>query len=102
MFFEKIFRKYQDCLIFHPPTQPLVARWHRNVSVKNQNAISYRVGTQEKDAQVLLYEDGILAIVIMMIREGRLIDKKDFTYFVDNIDKISFIISSDIILCLLI
>ena len=26
----------------------------------------------------------------MMIREGRLIDKKDFTYFVDNIDKIEY------------
>lgn len=40
-----------------------------------------------EDVIALLYEDGILAIVIMMIREGRLIDKKDFTYFVDNIDK---------------
>jgi len=38
----------------------------------------------------LLYEDGILAIVIMMIREGRLIDKKDFSYFVDNIDKTEY------------
>lgn len=25
-----------------------------------------------------------------MIREGRLIDKKDFTYFVDNIDKTEY------------
>ena len=40
-----------------------------------------------EDIIAVLYEDGILAIVIMMIREGRLIDKKDFTYFVDNIDK---------------
>ena len=40
-----------------------------------------------EDVIAVLYEDGILAIVIMMIREGRLIDKKDFTYFVDNIDK---------------
>ena len=39
-----------------------------------------------EDIIALLYEDGILAIVIMMIREGRLIDKKDFSYFVDNID----------------
>lgn len=40
-----------------------------------------------EDIIAVLYEGGILAIVIMMIREGRLIDKKDFTYFVDNIDK---------------
>ena len=40
-----------------------------------------------EDIIAVLYEDGILAIVIMMVREGRLIDKKDFTYFVDNIDK---------------
>ncbi len=40
-----------------------------------------------EDIIAVLYEDGILAVVIMMIREGRLIDKKDFFYFVDNIDK---------------
>ena len=40
-----------------------------------------------EDIIAVIYEDGILAIVIMMIREGRLIDKKDFFYFVDNIDK---------------
>ena len=43
-----------------------------------------------EDIIALLYEDGILAIVIMMIREGRLIDKKDFAYFVDNIDKTEY------------
>ena len=43
-----------------------------------------------EDILAVLYEDGILAIVIMMIREGRLIDKKDFTYFVDNIDKTEY------------
>lgn len=43
-----------------------------------------------EDVLSVLYEDGILAIVIMMIREGRLIDKKDFTYFVDNIDKTEY------------
>ena len=43
-----------------------------------------------EDIIAVIYEDGILAIVIMMIREGRLIDKKDFTYFVDNIDKTEY------------
>lgn len=36
-----------------------------------------------EDVISLMYEDGVFAIVILMIREGRLIDKKDFTYFVD-------------------
>lgn len=43
-----------------------------------------------EDIIAVLYEEGILAIVIMMIREGRLIDKKDFSYFVDNIDKTEY------------
>lgn len=36
-----------------------------------------------EDVISLMYEDGIFAIVILMIREGRLIDKKDFTYELD-------------------
>ena len=43
-----------------------------------------------EDIIAVLYEDGILAIVILMVREGRLIDKKDFTYFVDNIDQTEY------------
>ena len=43
-----------------------------------------------EDIIAVMYEDGILAIVIMMVREGRLIDKKDFTYFVDNVDKTEY------------
>jgi len=43
-----------------------------------------------EDVLAVVYEEGILIIVIMMVREGRLIDKKDFTYFVDNIDKTEY------------
>lgn len=43
-----------------------------------------------EDILAVVYEDGILVIVIMMVREGRLIDKKDFTYFVDNVDKTEY------------
>lgn len=43
-----------------------------------------------EDVISLQHEDGILAIVIMMIREGRLIDKKDFTYDVEQEDKTEF------------
>lgn len=40
-----------------------------------------------EDVISLMYDDGIFAIVILMIREGRLIDKKDFKYFVKDVDK---------------
>ena len=43
-----------------------------------------------EDIIAVIYEDSILVVVIMMIREGRLIDKKDFTYFVDDIDKAEY------------
>lgn len=43
-----------------------------------------------EDIISLMYEDGIFAIVILMIREGRLIDKKDFTYSVENEDRVEF------------
>lgn len=52
--------------------------------------IVYENTKLNEDIIAVLYEDGILAIVVMMIREGRLIDKKDFTYFVDNVDKIEY------------
>lgn len=43
-----------------------------------------------EDVISVLYEDGIFAIVILMIREGRLIDKKDFIYVIKNTDKTEF------------
>lgn len=43
-----------------------------------------------QDVISLMYEEGVFAIVILMIREGRLIDKKDFTYFVENEDRVEF------------
>jgi excinuclease ABC subunit C len=43
-----------------------------------------------EDIISLLADDGIFAIVVLMIREGRLIDKKDFVYFVEDEDKVEF------------
>ncbi len=43
-----------------------------------------------EDIISLLSEDGIFAIVILMIREGRLIDKKDFIYEIEEEDKTEF------------
>ena len=43
-----------------------------------------------EDVISMLYDGGIFAIVILMIREGRLIDKKDFTYEVEDEDRTEF------------
>ena len=43
-----------------------------------------------EDIISFLSEDGIFAIVILMVREGRLIDKKDFVYEVEDEDKTEF------------
>lgn len=45
--------------------------------------VVYENTRMNEDVISLMYEDGIFAIVILMIREGRLIDKKDFTYTVN-------------------
>lgn len=43
-----------------------------------------------EDVISVKHEDGILVIVIMMIREGRLIDKKDFVYEVEQEEKTEY------------
>ena len=53
--------------------------------------VVYENTTLNEDILASVYEDGIFVIVIMMIREGRLIDKKDFTYFVNNVDEAEYL-----------
>ena len=43
-----------------------------------------------EDIISLIQEDGLYSIVILMIREGRLIDKKDFTYEVEETSRTEF------------
>ena len=59
--------------------------WIVKVDIEKQKVV-YENTKLNEDILAVIYEDGILAIVIMMIREGRLIDKKDFVYFVENIE----------------
>lgn len=58
-------------------------------TLENQKVV-YENTKMNEDVISLIYEEGIVAIVILMIREGRLIDKKDFTYFVENEDRVEF------------
>lgn len=52
--------------------------------------VVYENARLNEDIIAILYEEGIFAVTILLIREGRLIDKKDFTYFVENEDKDEF------------
>lgn len=46
--------------------------------------VVYENARLNEDIIAVIYEEGIFAVTILLIREGRLIDKKDFTYFVEN------------------
>lgn len=52
--------------------------------------VVYENSRLNEDIIGIIYEEGIFAITILLIREGRLIDKKDFTYFMENEDKSEF------------
>lgn len=52
--------------------------------------VVYENTSLNEDVISFLSEDGIFAIVILMVREGRLIDKKDFVYEVEAEDKTEF------------
>ncbi len=52
--------------------------------------VVYENSRLNEDIIATIYEEGVYAITILLIREGRLIDKKDFTYFVENEDKSEF------------
>ncbi len=43
-----------------------------------------------EDIIASIYEDGIFVFTILLIREGRMIDKKEFVYFVENEDKLEY------------
>ena len=55
-----------------------------------QQKVVYENTKLNEDVISLMAEDGVFAIVILMIREGRLIDKKDFVYFIEADDKTEF------------
>ena len=52
--------------------------------------VVYENNRLNEDIIATIYEEGVFAITILLIREGRLIDKKDFTYFIENEDKTEF------------
>lgn len=52
--------------------------------------VVYENSKLNEDIIATIYDEGIFVFVILLIREGRLIDKKEFVYFVENEDRAEF------------
>lgn len=82
-------QKYSDSEQFEKAARLRDSYFDLQKTLEKQKVV-YENTKLNEDIISLQHEDGILAIVIMMIREGRLIDKKDFTYEVEEEDKTEF------------
>ena len=81
--------KYSDSLQFEKAAKLRDSYNDLKKTLEKQKVV-YENTKLNEDVISLLSEDGIFAIVILMIREGRLIDKKDFVYEVEDDDRIEF------------
>lgn len=82
-------QKYSDTEQFEKAARLRDSYFDLQKTLEKQKVV-YENTKLNEDIISLQHEGGILAIVIMMIREGRLIDKKDFTYEVEEEDKTEF------------
>ncbi|MBD8964769.1 excinuclease ABC subunit C [bacterium] len=82
-------QKYSDTEQFEKAARLRDSYFDLQKTLEKQKVV-YENTKLNEDIISLQHENGILAIVIMMIREGRLIDKKDFTYEVEEEDKTEF------------
>ena len=82
-------QKYSDELQFEKAAKLRDSYNDLKKTLEKQKVV-YENTKLNEDVISLLAEDGIFAIVILMIREGRLIDKKDFVYEVEEEDRTEF------------
>lgn len=82
-------QKYSDSQQFEKAARLRDSYFDLQKTLEKQKVV-YENTKLNEDVISLAHEDGILVIVIMMIREGRLIDKKDFTFDVEEEDKIEY------------
>jgi len=82
-------QKYSDSLQFEKAAKLRDSYNDLKKTLEKQKVV-YENTKLNEDIISMLQDDGIFAIVILMIREGRLIDKKDFVYEVENDDKTEF------------
>ena len=88
-FYRKMFSALADSEQFEKAARLRDSFMDLQTTLEKQKVV-YENTKLNEDVISLMHEDGILVIVVMMIREGRLIDKKDFTYEVEAQDKIEF------------
>lgn len=82
-------KSYSDSLQFEKAARLRDSYLDLQKTLERQKVV-YENTKLNEDVISLMYEDGVFAIVILMIREGRLIDKKDFKYFVEDADRVEF------------
>lgn len=82
-------QKYSDSLQFEKAAKLRDSYNDLQKTLEKQKVV-YENTKLNEDVISLLTDDGIFAIVILMIREGRLIDKKDFVYEVEEEDRTEF------------
>lgn len=82
-------QKYSDAEQFEKAAKLRDSYLDLKQTLEKQKVV-YENTKLNEDIISLQHEDGILVVVIMMIREGRLIDKKDFTYEVEEEDRTEF------------
>ena len=82
-------QKYSDSLQFEKAARLRDSYLDLKKTLEKQKVV-YENTKLNEDVISLMAEDGIFAIVILMVREGRLIDKKDFVYEVEEDDRTEF------------
>ena len=82
-------QKYSDAQQYEKAAKLRDSYFDLQKTLERQKVV-YENTKLNEDVISLQHDDGILAIVILIIREGRLIAKKDFTYEVEADDKTEF------------
>ena len=82
-------QKYSDSLQFEKAARLRDSYLDLKKTLEKQKVV-YENTRLNEDVISLAADDGIFAIVILMVREGRLIDKKDFVYDVEEEDRTEF------------
>lgn len=82
-------QKYSESLQFEKAAKLRDSYNDLQKTLEKQKVV-YENTKLNEDVISLMADEGIFAIVILMIREGRLIDKKDFVYEVEEEDRTEF------------
>lgn len=82
-------QKYSDSLQFEKAAK-FRDSYNDLAKTLEKQKVVYENTKLNEDVISLMADEGIFAIVILMIREGRLIDKKDFVYDVEEDDRTGF------------